>query len=100
DRPASSAAQPPAITPRAASLRPAAFGPYSRRMDPRHALRRLAMALAAVAALRARADDPAARGFDPDPPRPAIGLDGNFVVDTPGIEPARSYRAHFFLDYA
>jgi OOP family OmpA-OmpF porin len=49
------------------------------------ALRPILAMLAVAAALPARADDPARRGFDPDPPRPALGRDGQFTTDGPRV---------------
>src|SRR5947208_416281 len=45
-------------------------------------------------------DDPTRRGFDPDPPRPAVTLDGDFVLETAEAAPARSYHAELLFDYA
>jgi outer membrane protein OmpA-like peptidoglycan-associated protein len=55
-----------------------------------------ALALASAA----RADDPFVRGFDPDPARPAITMDGDWVVETPLVRQQRSYHLAFQLDYA
>lgn len=59
---------------------------------------------AAVAALLAAStgagEDPTARGFDPDPVRPALSLDGDFAVETAGAAPEGTRSAAFLLDYA
>jgi outer membrane protein OmpA-like peptidoglycan-associated protein len=61
-------------------------------------------AAAAVAALLAAADasgvDPTTRGFDPDPVRPALSLDGDFAVETAAAAPAGTASAALLLDYA
>jgi outer membrane protein OmpA-like peptidoglycan-associated protein len=63
-----------------------------------HAGVALAAALVAVAA--ARADDPARRGFDADPSRLALSLDGGFAVETAAAAPERTWRAGAVLDLA
>jgi len=55
--------------------------------------------LAAAAALRAQADDPARRGLDPDPPRPALGLEGQFTTEAARLAPAGSWWMGLELDY-
>lgn len=47
--------------------------------------------LLAAAGPAALADDPARRGFDPDPPRPALGLDAQFTTDGPRVSRAGSW---------
>jgi outer membrane protein OmpA-like peptidoglycan-associated protein len=65
-------------------------------------MRRLA-ALALPAALAAaspvRADDPARRGFDPDPPRPALGLDSQLTTESARVAPAGSWAMGLELDW-
>jgi outer membrane protein OmpA-like peptidoglycan-associated protein len=61
---------------------------------------RLAAALLALAAaLPAAGDDPAARGFDPDPVRPALSLDGGFSVETAAAAPRGARGAALLLDW-
>jgi len=61
---------------------------------------RLAVALALLAASAARAaDDPARRGFDPDPPRPAVGLGGQFTTEGARALPGGSYWMGLELDW-
>jgi outer membrane protein OmpA-like peptidoglycan-associated protein len=55
-------------------------------------------AAAVLAALPARAEDPTRRGFDPDPARLALSLDGGFAVETAGAAPARTYGLAAILD--
>lgn len=55
-------------------------------------------AAAVLAALPARAEDPTRRGFDPDPARLALSLDGGFAVETAGAAPARTYGVAAILD--
>ncbi|WP_248359102.1 OmpA family protein [Anaeromyxobacter oryzae] len=62
-------------------------------------LRTLALASALAAGI-ARADSPAARGFDPDPARLALSVDGGFVVETAAAAPEGSKGAALVLDYA
>ena len=56
------------------------------------------LAAAALAALPARAEDPTKRGFDPDPARLALSLDGGFAVETATAAPAHTYRLGAILD--
>jgi outer membrane protein OmpA-like peptidoglycan-associated protein len=60
--------------------------------------------LAAAAALAAvpadAADDPTRRGFDPDPARLALSLEGGFVVETAPAAPASTRGAAAVVDYA
>lgn len=65
-------------------------------------MKRLATALLCLAALAAPAgaEDPTRRGFDPDPARLALGLDGGFVVETAAIEPKGTYGFAAVVDYA
>jgi outer membrane protein OmpA-like peptidoglycan-associated protein len=51
-----------------------------------------------LAALPARAEDPTRRGFDPDPARLALSLDGGFAVETAGAAPAKTYGVGAVLD--
>ncbi|MBI5067015.1 MAG: OmpA family protein [Deltaproteobacteria bacterium] len=65
-------------------------------------MRPLAIALLLAAALGpagARADDAARRGFDPDPPRPALGLDGQLTTEGAGRLPAGSWALGLQLEY-
>jgi outer membrane protein OmpA-like peptidoglycan-associated protein len=56
--------------------------------------------LACVAApFPGRADDPARRGFDPDPPRPALGLDSQLTTESARVAPARSWQMGLELDW-
>jgi len=58
------------------------------------------IALAAlVAGTAAVADDPAARGFDPDPARPALSLDGGFTLETAAAAPRGRIGAALLLDW-
>ncbi len=45
------------------------------------------------------AQDAAARGFDPDPHRYAVGLDADFMVETARVPPKGSLRGELLLDY-
>lgn len=55
---------------------------------------------AALAAGAAAAEDPTERGFDPDPARLALSLDGGFAVETaPAVEKG-TYRFGAVLDWA
>jgi outer membrane protein OmpA-like peptidoglycan-associated protein len=56
-------------------------------------------AIAALFATTALADDPTRRGFDPDPPRPAVGLEGHFTTEGADVPPAGSWRAGAELDF-
>jgi outer membrane protein OmpA-like peptidoglycan-associated protein len=47
----------------------------------------------------ARADDPFARGFDPDPVRPALSIDGTFSVETAGSADPGAWRASARLSW-
>jgi OOP family OmpA-OmpF porin len=62
---------------------------------------RAAWALAALLAARtASADDPTARGFDADPARPALSIDGGFAVETAAAAPKGERGGALVLDYA
>jgi outer membrane protein OmpA-like peptidoglycan-associated protein len=63
--------------------------------------KRLLACLAAAAALGspARAENPAARGFDPDPARLALSLDGTFTTETAAAAPERTAMFGAILDY-
>ncbi len=63
--------------------------------------KRLLLCLAASAALVARAgaaDDPTRRGFDADPSRLALSLDGGFTVETAPAAVAGAWRLGALLD--
>jgi len=64
--------------------------------------KRLLVCLAASAALvlPARAEDPTARGFDPDPARLALSLDGGFTVETAAAAPRGTLGLAAIADYA
>jgi outer membrane protein OmpA-like peptidoglycan-associated protein len=65
--------------------------------------KRLLACLAAVAALSARdaaAEDPTERGFDADPSRLALSLDGGFAVETASAEPRGTFGLAAIFDYA
>jgi outer membrane protein OmpA-like peptidoglycan-associated protein len=62
------------------------------------ALRALALA-AGLPALAAAADDPTRRGFDPDPVRPALSLDGGWALETAAAAPRGRYGAAFLLGW-
>jgi len=69
-------------------------------MDRRRAgLGPAAAMLICLAATAARADDPARRGFDADPSRPALSLDGNLAVETAGLARAGTRSLGLILDY-
>src|SRR5512137_2186443 len=53
---------------------------------------------AAVAGTAARAEDPTKRGFDPDPARLALSLDGGFTTETAGAAEARTWGVGAILD--
>ncbi len=55
--------------------------------------------LALLLSTPALADDPARRGFDADPARLALGLDGGFTVETSSVAPKGSFGAALLLDY-
>lgn len=57
-------------------------------------------AAAALAAVPARAEDPAERGFDPDPVRPALSLDGGFAVETAAAAPKGTASVAAVVDLA
>ena len=66
-------------------------------------VKRLLLGLAASAVVGSSAgaaDDPTRRGFDADPFRPALSLDGGFTVDTAGPAPKGAWRAGALLDLA
>jgi outer membrane protein OmpA-like peptidoglycan-associated protein len=56
------------------------------------------LCLCALAA-PARADDPARRGLDPDPPRPALGLDAQLTTEGARPTPAGSWGLGLELDW-
>jgi outer membrane protein OmpA-like peptidoglycan-associated protein len=65
--------------------------------------KRLLACLAAAAAIAARdaaAEDPTERGFDADPSRLALSLDGGFAVETAAAEPRGTIGLAAILDYA
>jgi hypothetical protein len=57
-------------------------------------------AAAALAAVPAAAEDPTKRGFDPDPARLALSLDGGFAVETAAPAPRGTIGAAAVLDLA
>ncbi|HYG70426.1 MAG TPA: hypothetical protein VD838_22305, partial [Anaeromyxobacteraceae bacterium] len=60
-----------------------------------------ALALAAwLSPAAAGGDDPTRRGFDPDPVRPALGLERGFAVESATPSPAGAFGATLLLDYA
>ncbi len=64
---------------------------------------RLLACLAAAAAIVARdaaAEDPTERGFDADPARFALSLDGGFAVETAAAEPRGTVGLAAILEYA
>ena len=63
--------------------------------------KRLLLCLASsvlLAAPAGAADDPTRRGFDADPFKPALSIDGGFTVDTAGPSPRGAWRAAALLD--
>ncbi len=58
------------------------------------------VAAAALAAFPARAEDPMKRGFDPDPARLALSLDGGFAIETAAAAPAKTLGVGAVLDLA
>lgn len=65
--------------------------------------KRILLGLAASAVLATAAgaaDDPTRRGFDADPSRPALSLDGGFVVETAAPSPEGAWRLGALLDLA
>lgn len=65
--------------------------------------RRLLACLAAAVVLAspaARAEDPTERGFDPDPARLALSLDGGFAVETAGTPPRGTWGLGAVVDLA
>jgi OOP family OmpA-OmpF porin len=65
--------------------------------------KRLLACLAAAAALAARdagADDPTKRGFDADPARLALSLDGGFAVETAAAAPRGTRGLAAIVEYA
>ncbi len=65
----------------------------------RPGIRTAALAAALAWPLVNLADDQAARGFDADPHRYAVGIDGDFMVETAGVQPIGGWRAEILLDY-
>ncbi len=66
-------------------------------------LKRILIGLAAAAALAAparAADNPARRGFDADPTRLALSLDGGFTVETAAPSPEGTWRLAALADLA
>jgi OOP family OmpA-OmpF porin len=61
--------------------------------------RLLAWVAVAVVAARAGAEDPTRRGFDPDPSRLALSLDGGFAVETATAPPAGTYGLAAVVDW-
>lgn len=57
-------------------------------------------AAAALGALPAHAEDPTQRGFDPDPARLALSLDGGFAVETAAAAPAGARGLAAVVDLA
>jgi OmpA-OmpF porin, OOP family len=53
-----------------------------------------------LAVTSARAEDPGARGFDPDPARPALSVDGGLVVETAAAARPGTRAGAVVLDYA
>ncbi len=68
-------------------------------MRMRAAFRTAALAAALLAPSSSFADDPTARGFDPDTHRYAVGLDADFMVETARVQPKGSFRGELLLDY-
>jgi outer membrane protein OmpA-like peptidoglycan-associated protein len=62
--------------------------------------RLLAGVAAALAVLPALAEDPTRRGFDADPARLALSLDGGFVTETAAAAPRGTFGAAAVLDLA
>jgi len=58
------------------------------------------LASAALLPAPARAEDPTDRGFDPDPARLALSLDGGFAVETAAAAAPRTYGLALVGDYA
>jgi outer membrane protein OmpA-like peptidoglycan-associated protein len=58
-----------------------------------------AVMLACLSGERARGDDPTKRGFDADPSRPALSLDGNLTVETAAVAKAGTRGGALILDY-
>ncbi|HYD42906.1 MAG TPA: OmpA family protein [Anaeromyxobacter sp.] len=70
-------------------------------MRPRRYVRPLAALTACLTALQVHAaDDPTRRGFDADPTRPALSLDGNFAVETAEVARAGTRGGALLADYA
>lgn len=61
--------------------------------------KRVAALVALLAARAAAGEDPTARGFDPDPVRPAFSLDGDFAVETARAAAAGTRGTAFLVDY-
>jgi len=61
----------------------------------------LLVALSCALAARAlAADDPTRRGFDPDPARPALSLEGGFTSETAAAAPQGTFRIAAVFDVA
>jgi OmpA-OmpF porin, OOP family len=84
--------------PRGHSLAWRAFWPETRRVKRRLAF--LAIAIALGTSSRAGAEDPTRRGFDPDPARLALSLEGGFAVETASAAPKGTRGFAAVLDYA
>jgi len=59
----------------------------------------IAALLAALVPAGASGDDPGRRTFDPDPPRPALGLDGQLTTEGAGLPPAGSWSMGLQAEY-
>src|SRR6266545_1850200 len=55
---------------------------------------------AVLAAAPVRAEDPTKRGFDPDPARLALSIDGGFAVETAAVAPRGTLAVGAVLDLA
>lgn len=62
-------------------------------------LRALAVAAGLLLARAVSADDPTRRGFDPDPVRPALSLDGGWAVETAETAARGRYGVAFLLGW-
>jgi len=58
-----------------------------------------ALFAAALAPAGAGGDDPGRRTFDPDPPRPALGLDGRLTTEGADLAPAGSWSLGLQAEY-
>lgn len=57
------------------------------------------LAAATLHSSAARGDDPARRGFDPDPPRPALGLDGQLTTEGAALAAPGSWSLGLQAEY-